>query len=75
MLIGKLIKPCKIVIYEAKEDGGEIESFTLLKLNVVEVYKLLESAAEKELTLDNSIVIKYSGNDATHQLWKELQNN
>mgnify|MGYP003298809202 CR=1 FL=1 len=27
MLIGKLIKPCKIVIYEAKEDGGEIESF------------------------------------------------
>lgn len=74
MLIGKLIKPCKIVIYEQQEDGSEVESFTMLKLSLAEAYQLLQSAGyeNEELMLDNSIVIKYSGNDQTHQLWKDL---
>ena len=35
MLIGKLIKPCKICLYETRKDGGEIESFSLLKLSTL----------------------------------------
>lgn len=75
MLFGKLIKPCKICIYEQQEDGGEIESFSLLKLSLSEVYRLLVIVADKkdiETTLDSSIVIKYSGNDSIHQEWKKL---
>ena len=72
MLFGKLIKPCKICIYEQKEDGGEIESFSLLKLSLPEVYILLSQAKDVECTLDSSIVIKYSGNDSIHQEWKKL---
>ena len=32
MIIGKLIKPCKICLYDLDKDGGEIESFSLLTL-------------------------------------------
>lgn len=70
MLFGKLIKPCKICIYEQQEDGGEIESFSLLKLSLSEVYRLLVIVVDKkdiETTLDGSIVVRYSGNDSTHQ--------
>ena len=74
MLFGKLVKPCKICIYEQQKDGGEIESFSLLKLSLIEVYSLLNktSANNIETTLDGSVVIKYSGNDITHKEWKNL---
>jgi hypothetical protein len=75
MIIGKLIKPCKICLYE-KEDGGEIESFSLLKLTFQEACSLLlkseQFKKEKEFPLDGTVVIKYSGNDEVHQLWKEI---
>ena len=76
MIIGKLIKPCKICFYETRKDGGEIESFSLLKLSVGEFTQLLAKAIEMkqeiEFTLDGSKVIQYSGNDELHQLWKNL---
>ena len=76
MIIGKLIKPCKICFYETRKDGGEIESFSLLKLSVGEFTQLLAKAIEMkkeiEYTLDGSSVIQYSGNDELHQLWKNL---
>lgn len=75
MLFGKLIKPCKICIYEQKEDGREIESFSLLKLSLPEIYTLLSQIKENniiECTLDNSIVIKYSGDDDIHKEWKKI---
>ncbi len=76
MLVGKLIKPCKIAIYDQEEDGGEVESFSLLKLSFLEAFKLALTAQEKvneyEITLDKTLVIKYSGNDEVHQLWKEI---
>ena len=76
MIIGKLIKPCKICFYETRKDGGEIESFSLLKLSVGEFTQLLAKAIEMkkeiEFTLDGSSVIQYSGNDELHQLWKTL---
>lgn len=76
MIIGKLIKPCKICFYETRKDGGEIESFSLLKLSVGEFTQLLAKAIEMkkeiEYTLDGSSVIKYSGNDELHQLWKNI---
>ena len=75
MLIGKLIKPCKICIYEQKEDGGEVESFSLLKLSLGEIYSLLSQVKNKETienTLDGSLVIKYSGNDEIHKRWRQL---
>lgn len=76
MLIGKLIKPCKICLYETRKDGGEIESFSLLKLSMKEFGELFAKAIELkkviEYPLDDSIVIQYSGNDEIHQLWKEL---
>lgn len=76
MIIGKLIKPCKICLFDLKEDGGEIESFTLLKLSVKEAFMLALKAEqlknEVEFPLDGSVVLKYSGNDAVHQLWKEI---
>lgn len=85
MLYGRLIKPCKICIYEQKEEGGEVESFSLLKLNLKEVYYLLSVAFKEyptnnetkniEAVLDGSIVIKYSGNDDIHKAWKELAQN
>ena len=85
MLYGRLIKPCKICIYEQKEEGGEVESFSLLKLNLKEVYCLLSVAFKEcstskrdrniEAVLDGSIVIKYSGNDDIHKAWKELVQN
>ena len=75
MIIAKLIKPCKICVFD-KEDGGEVESFSLLKLPMSELAQLLlkvaESKNEVEYPLDGSVVIKYSGNDSVHQLWKEL---
>lgn len=75
MLIAKLIKPCKICIFE-KEDGGEVESFSLLKLPLSELTQLLVKVTEGknviEYPLDGSIVIQYSGNDSVHQFWKEL---
>lgn len=79
MLIGKLIKPCKICFYEQDQDNGEIESFSLLKLNIIEFIKLYSIAMVNNMvieeTLDNSIVIKYSGDDTLHQCWKELAMN
>lgn len=76
MIIGKLIKPCKICIYEIEEDGGEIESFSLLKLSLQEAVELLLNIDLKadriETTLDGSVVLKYSGNDELHNKWKEL---
>ena len=45
MLIAKLIKPCKICIFE-KEDGGEVESFSLLKLSLSELTQLLVKVTE-----------------------------
>lgn len=85
MLFGKLIKPCKICIYEQKEDGGEVESFSMLKLSLQEVYYLFCTAFSHYLTegieknvdksLDGSLVIRYSGNDDIHKAWKELAQN
>lgn len=76
MLVGKLIKPCKICLYETRKDGGEIESFSLLKLSMGEFGSLFAKAIELkkviEYSLDDSIVIQYSGNDELHQLWKAL---
>lgn len=72
MIIGKLIKPCKICIYNEEERGGEIESFSLLKLSLQETVKLLELTKEKETCLDGSITIRYSGNDSIHKQWKTL---
>lgn len=72
MIIGRLIKPCKICLFEQQEDDGKIESFSLLKLNLIEAINLFNKGSEIEYTLDNSIVIKYSGNDSVHQYWKEL---
>lgn len=76
MIIGKLIKPCKICFYDQSMGGGEIESFSLLKLSLIEFVELLNTAKEfnKEIeeSLDGSIVIKYSGNDELHQKWKTL---
>lgn len=85
MLYGRLIKPCKICIYEQDENGGEVESFSMLKLSLQEVYYLFSVAFKEYLTnnkgenievaLDGSIVIKYSGNDDIHKAWKELAQN
>lgn len=75
MLVGKLIKPCKICLYE-QEDDGKIESFSLLKLDLLEAIELynkgIENKSEIEYTLDKCVIIKYSGNDSVHQYWKEL---
>lgn len=74
MIIGKLIKPCKICFFESRKDGGEIESYSLLKLSLEEFTNLLLKAKdlgkEFEYPLDGSMVIQYSGNDELHQLWK-----
>ena len=85
MLFGKLIKSCKICIYEQKEDGGEVESFSMLKLSLQEVYYLfctvfshyLSEDIEKNVdkALDGSLVIKYSGNDDIHKARKKLAQN
>lgn len=76
MIIGKLIKPCKICFFESTKDGGEIESFSLLKLSLSEFTTLLFKAQELnkviEYPLDGSMVIQYSGNDELHQKWKDL---
>ena len=74
MIFGKLIKPCKICLYEQKEDGGEIESFSLLKLSLHELAELLKLTSETnvEYTLDGAVVVKYSGNDAIHKRWKDI---
>lgn len=76
MIIGKLIKPCKICLFENNKDGGEIESFSLLKLTLTEYTALITTAIETSKTieypLDGSIVIQYSGNDEIHQQWKKL---
>lgn len=76
MIIAKLIKPCKICLYNMEEDGGEIESFTLLKLTLQEhttlIFKAVHLNKEIEYPLDGSIVIPYSGEDKLHQFWKEL---
>lgn len=76
MLVAKLIKPCKICIYDMNEDGGELESFSLLKLSLQEytsiVFKAVQLNKGIEYPLDGSIVIPYSGNDELHQLWKKL---
>ena len=76
MIIGKLIKPCKICLYDLDKDGGEIESFSLLKLSFNELSQILTKAIETkkeiEYPLDGSVVIKYSGNDEVHKVWKEI---
>lgn len=76
MIIGKLIKPCKICLYDEEEDGGEIESFTLLKLSIKEAFMISLKAEQNkntvEFPLDGSVVIQYQGNDPVHQLWKEI---
>lgn len=76
MIIAKLIKPCKICLYDMEEYGGEIESFSLLKLSLLEYTTLIYKAArldkEIEYPLDGSIVIPYSGEDELHHFWKEL---
>ena len=76
MIIGKLIKPCKICFFETRKDGGEIESFSLLKLSFEEftilLFKAKDMNKEMEFTLDGSMVIQYSGNDELHQLWKNM---
>ena len=76
MIIGKLIKPCKICMYEVESDGGEVESFSLLKLKLNEFIEIIREALNQnkaiEHALDGSIVVNYSGEDAIHQLWKKL---
>ena len=76
MIIGKLIKPCKICIYEVESDGGEVESFSLLKLKLNEFIEIIHEALNQnksiEYALDGSVVINYSGEDTIHQLWKKL---
>ena len=54
--------------------GGEVESFTLLKLTLQEASSLLLLTNENnvEQTLDGSVVIKYTGNDTVHKKWKDL---
>lgn len=74
MLIAKLIKPCKICVSDMREDGGELESFSLLKLSAQEytsiIFKAVQLNRGIEYPLDGSVVISYSGNDEIHQLWK-----
>ena len=76
MIIGKLIKPCKICLYDLDKDGGEIESFSLFKPSFNELSQILTKAIETkkeiEYPLDGSVVIKYSGNDEVHKVWKEI---
>lgn len=75
MIIGKLIKPCRICLYES-DDGGEKESFTLLKLSFKEALGLYNDALcngnKIEYPLDESVVIQYSGNDNVHTEWKAI---
>ena len=52
MLIGKLIKPCKICLYETRKDGGEIESFSLLKLWMKEFGELFAKAIELKKVIE-----------------------
>ena len=73
MIFGKLIKHCKICIYEQKEDGGEIESFSLLKLSLVEAFSLIEISRNNiEKITDASFIIKYETNDEISKEWKRL---
>ncbi len=75
MIIAKLTKPYKLVIFKAAEDGGEIESYSLLKLSPEQAAKLVYKAGELgdpiEYPTGDSVSIKYKSGDALHQLWKE----
>ena len=74
MIIAKLMKPYKIVILDNRQDGSELESYSLLKLSLQQAAQLIDKASEIgdsiEYPLDNSVVIIYKSGDALHNLWK-----
>lgn len=76
MIIGKLVKPCKMCFFESRANGTEIESFSLLKLSFFEFTALLEMAVKTEHKIDyelnNVFTISYKGDDELHKLWKTL---
>lgn len=53
MIIGKLIKPCKICIYEVESDGGEVESFSLLKLKLNEFIEIIREALNQNKSIEH----------------------
>ena len=75
-MIGRLIKPCRICLYE-QIDGGEIESFCLLKLSMGEVWEILSTVTNHPEKvngmLDGSLVIDYSGkDDPVYKAWVKI---
>lgn len=81
MLVGKLFKGNKIYIYEQDVDGGELESFTFLRLRLSEAYYLLQTAHDQNLKLgienppfipSSLMVIEYSTDDDVHKAWKKI---
>lgn len=74
VLLAKLEKPLKLIINIQEEDGGEIESFSLLKLSLKELVDLIFALSDNNMIeyRGNSIIITYSGNDKLHKKWKDL---
>lgn len=75
-MIGRLIKPCRICLYE-QDDGGEVESFCLLRLSMGEVWRILATVSNHSERvsgmLDGSLVIKYSDkDDPTYREWVRI---
>ena len=74
MIIGKLMKPYKIVILDAAQNGSEMESYSLLKLSMQQAAQLIDKASELgdaiEYPLDGSVVLTYKSGDGLHTLWK-----
>jgi hypothetical protein len=76
MIIAKLEKGFKLCVFNVTTDGSEKESYTLLKLSIKELNKLLTSAyneGEGVSDLDaDGLLITYRGDGKTFALWKEL---
>ena len=75
MLYAKLVKPSSIQIYTKEEDGKELESYSLLKISILELLQILKHASEKDISFnENSLTISFKNNKEVHTNFKAIAN-
>lgn len=76
MLYAKVVKHSQIVIYKQDEDGKELESYSLLKINLNELCQLIQNIdTDNNLFIsENSLIIPFKDNKKLYNNFKAIAN-
>lgn len=76
MIYAKVFKHSQIVIYKKDKDGGELESYSLLKISPKELLQLIRNIEfDNDLLIEgNSIILPFKDNKKLYDNFKAIAN-